>query len=243
MTQAKRICFLFNHDQTHQIAHSLPIALVLAEREGVAVTLAVTSDAIAGQIERIAGSSLLQMEIVRLDLQSTFSRFTRMAFDKIVPARKLLIYRDNLEFFRQFDAIVVTEKTSLILKTRYGLDQVKIIHTRHGAGDRSIGFNKESALFDLSLVAGEKIARRLQAEAGVSRDRPLQSASIPSPFELVRHGGTGVERAYRIGPLQRHFRAPCNAVRPPQCRNDSTSGISPCPCSCTSANGAHELAG
>ncbi|WP_339691679.1 hypothetical protein [uncultured Parasphingorhabdus sp.] len=130
-----------------------------------------TSDAIAGQIERIAGSSLLQMEIVRLDLQSTFSRFTRMAFDKIVPARKLLIYRDNLEFFRQFDAIVVTEKTSLILKTRYGLDQVKIIHTRHGAGDRSIGFNKESALFDLSLVAGEKIARRLQAEAGVSRER------------------------------------------------------------------------
>ena len=26
-----RLCFLFNHDQIHQIAHSLPIALALAE--------------------------------------------------------------------------------------------------------------------------------------------------------------------------------------------------------------------
>ena len=171
MTQAKRICFLFNHDQTHQIAHSLPIALALAEREGVAVTLAVTSDTIAGQIKRVAGSSMSKMELVRLDLQSVFAQWTVTAFDKIVPARKLLIYRDNLDFFRQFDAIVVAEKTSLVLKTRYGLDQVKIIHTRHGAGDRSIGFSKESALFDLSLVAGEKIARRLQAEAGVSPER------------------------------------------------------------------------
>ena len=171
MTQAKRICFLFNHDQTHQIAHSLPIALALAEREGVAVTLAVTSDTIAGQIKRVAGSSMSKMELVRLDLQSVFAQWTVTAFDKIVPARKLLIYRDNLDFFRQFDAIVVAEKTSLVLKTRYGLDQVKIINTRHGAGDRSIGFSKESALFDLSLVAGEKIARRLQAEAGVSPER------------------------------------------------------------------------
>ncbi len=123
MTQAKRICFLFNHDQTHQIAHSLPIALALAERGRVAVTLAVTSENIAGQIERVAGPALSKMEIVRLDLQSTFARLTATAFDKIVPARKLLIYRDNLDFFRQFDAIVVAEKTSLVLKTRYGLDQ------------------------------------------------------------------------------------------------------------------------
>ena len=29
--QGMRLCFLFNHDQIHQIAHSLPIALALAE--------------------------------------------------------------------------------------------------------------------------------------------------------------------------------------------------------------------
>lgn len=32
--QSKRIGFLFNHDQIHQIAHSLPIALALAALGG-----------------------------------------------------------------------------------------------------------------------------------------------------------------------------------------------------------------
>jgi CDP-glycerol glycerophosphotransferase (TagB/SpsB family) len=65
------------------------------------------------------------------------------------------------------DVLVVAEKTSLILKTRYGLKTLKIIHTRHGAGDRAIGFDKASAGFDHVLVSGCKIRDRLVAEAGV----------------------------------------------------------------------------
>jgi hypothetical protein len=91
--------------------------------------------------------------------------------DSLVPARKLLVYRDNLDFFRQFDALVVSEKSSLILKTRYGLKDVKFIHTRHGAGDRAIGFNAESAQFDLILVSGEKIRDRLVRDAGVPPEK------------------------------------------------------------------------
>jgi hypothetical protein len=93
------------------------------------------------------------------------------AFDRLVPARKLLVYRDNLDFFRQFDALVVSEKSSLILKARYGLDNIKFIHTRHGAGDRAIGFNAESAQFDLILVSGEKIRDRLVCDAGVPPEK------------------------------------------------------------------------
>ena len=65
----------------------------------------------------------------------------------------------------------VAEKTSLILKTRYGLTDLKIVHTRHGAGDRAIGFNPESAKFDLVLVSGPKIRDRLIAEAGLTPDQ------------------------------------------------------------------------
>lgn len=54
------------------------------------------------------------------------------------PVRKIDMYRDNLDLFRSLDALVVTEKTSLIIKTGYGLD-LPIVHTRHGAGDRAIG--------------------------------------------------------------------------------------------------------
>ena len=85
----------------------------------------------------------------------------------MVSARKLLIYRDNLEFFRSFDLLVVTEKTSLLLKSRYHLEQLKMVHTRHGAGDRAIGFNKASAKFDHVLVAGPRSGN------GLSMKRPF----------------------------------------------------------------------
>jgi CDP-glycerol glycerophosphotransferase (TagB/SpsB family) len=84
-----------------------------------------------------------------------------------VPATKLLVYRDNLDFFRGLDVLVVAEKTSLILKTRYGMKHLKFVHTRHGAGDRAIGFDPASAAFDHVLVSGRKIRDRLIAEARV----------------------------------------------------------------------------
>jgi len=166
-----RICFLFNHDQVHQVAHSLPIALKLAAEGSAEVTLAATSDKIESHLRQTAGDALTLCRLVRLDVQAASSKFVVKALDGIVPARKIAIYRDNLDFFRGFDALVVSEKTSLLLKTRYGLHDLKIVHTRHGAGDRAIGFGRQSAHFDLVLVSGPKIARRLIAEAGVAPER------------------------------------------------------------------------
>lgn len=179
----KRICFLFNHDQTHQLAHSLPIALALAARGTHHITLAYARPAIRAEIERQADPALLaRMELVHLTLKRGGSQLLAGALERLVPATKLLIYRDNLDFFRAFDAVVVSEKTSLLLKTRYRLDNLKLIHTRHGAGDRAIGFNTESAGFDLVLVAGPKIRDRLIAEAGL---KPEQTALVGYPkFDL-----------------------------------------------------------
>jgi hypothetical protein len=179
----KRICFLFNHDQTHQVAHSLPIALALAARGEHRIVLAYARDAIRAEIERQADPALLaRVELVRLGLKRTDTRLLAGALERLVPATKLLIYRDNLDFFRSFDAVVVSEKTSLLLKTRYGLESVKLIHTRHGAGDRAIGFNPESAAFDLVLVSGPKIRDRLIRDAGL---RPEQIALVGYPkFDL-----------------------------------------------------------
>lgn len=178
-----RICFLFNHDQTHQLAHSLPIALALAERGEHRLTLAYARDAIRAEIERQADPALLaRMELVRLGLKRGGSQLLAGVLERVVPATKLLIYRDNLDFFASFAAVVVSEKTSLLLKTRYGLDNLKLIHTRHGAGDRAIGFNPESARFDLVLVSGPKIRDRLIKDAGL---RPDQVALVGYPkFDL-----------------------------------------------------------
>jgi len=167
----QKICFLFNHDQTHQIAHSLPIALQMAKSGVADVTLAVTSILVEAEIRRLSGAGLAGMKIVSLRTKSTVSQMLVRAFDSLVPARKLLVYRDNLDFFRQFDALIVSEKSSLILKSRYGLEDIKFIHTRHGAGDRAIGFNAQSAQFDLILVSGEKIRDRLVCDAGVPPEK------------------------------------------------------------------------
>ena len=165
----RQVCFLFNHDELHQIAHSLPVAMILATTRRAEVTLAVTTPAAEAYIRAIAGPGLEACQLVRLDLERTSSRLIGGALDGLVPLRKILLLRDNVTWFGQFDALIVPEKTSLVLRKHLHLSPVTaLIHTRHGAGDRAIGFDASSALFDLILVAGPKIARRLEREAGVN---------------------------------------------------------------------------
>ncbi|MFZ5705994.1 MAG: hypothetical protein ACOY5R_12130 [Pseudomonadota bacterium] len=166
-----RIGFLFNHDQVHQVAHALPIALAMRRLSPTThVVVATTNPALTAEVHRLAGPAVDEIEIVELSLRRVSTRLLARGLEWALPIRKIGMYRDNLDLFGTLDALVVTEKTSLILKTRYGLN-LPIIHTRHGAGDRAIGFNKASAGFDHVLVSGPKIRRRLIDEAGVAPDR------------------------------------------------------------------------
>ncbi|WP_419815786.1 hypothetical protein [Glacieibacterium sp.] len=179
-----KIGFLFNHDQIHQVAHSLPIALALAEANPqVEVVVAVTNDRLAAEVERLAAKLSRPVTMIRLGLTSRLARFAARYLEAVLPVTKLAIYRDNLPFFQSLDALIVAEKTSLLLKTRYGLADLKIIHTRHGAGDRAIGFDKASAGFDHVLVSGSKIRDRLIREAGVPADR-ISTVGYPK-FDLM----------------------------------------------------------
>ncbi|CAN5309964.1 glycerophosphotransferase [soil metagenome] len=170
--QSKRIGFLFNHDQIHQIAHSLPIAFAMAEQGGpFEVVIASTSAKLRQEIERLAGSLQRRITLVDLALTSPVSRSLVTMLGKLVPAYKILIYRDNLEFFRSLDILVVSERTSLLLKSLYGLDRPLMILADHGAGDRAIGFGHKTAMFDHILAAGPKIRDRLVRDAGVDPAR------------------------------------------------------------------------
>lgn len=178
-----RVGFLFNHDQPHQVAHSLPVALELKHLlPGAEIVLATTNPVVEAEVRRLAATELAGFTQARLGFNSAWRRTAVKLLEPFVPAAKVAIYGDNLEFFRSLDLLVVSEKTSLILKGHYGLD-LPIVHTRHGAGDRSVGFNAESARFDLSLVAGPKIRDRLVHEAGVS---PEQVKVVGYPkFDIV----------------------------------------------------------
>lgn len=184
-----RIGFLFNHDQVHQVAHSLPIALALARAgSGAEIVVATTNRRLSAEVVRL-GEGLIgsAIRLVELGLTRWSSRVVKECFEAVLPAAKLLVYRDNLEFFRSLDLLVVAEKTSLVLKTRYGLKDLRIVHTRHGAGDRAVGFDRSSAGFDFVLCSGRRVRQRLITDAGVE---PGRIAVVGYPkFDAATGGG------------------------------------------------------
>lgn len=178
-----KIGFLFNHDQIHQVAHSLPIAMSLARlAPHIDLVVATSNERLTTEVKRICAAQGVELPLIQLDLRRPLTRFARR-LEGVLPVTKIGIYRDNLDFFSSLDVLVVAEKTSLILKTRYHLDGLRLIHTRHGAGDRAIGFDKASARFDHVLVSGPKIRERLIEETGLSADR-ISTVGYPK-FDLL----------------------------------------------------------
>lgn len=167
-----RIGFLFNHDQVHQVRHSLPIAIELARRARCGSVVALTGSArITAEVGKILREQHSDVAVEELSLRSRTGKLFNAALNWLVPAHKLALYRDNLDVFRSLDVLVVTEKTSTVLRSRYGLKHLKLVHTRHGAGDRAIGFNRASSKFDKVLVAGDAIRNRLIEEAAIEAER------------------------------------------------------------------------
>jgi len=137
------------------------------------VVLATTNARLRTEVERLIAlqSARPPLTMVELRPRRWTSRLASALLERWLPVAKLAVTRDNLDFFRTLDALVVAEKSSALLKTRYGLTHLTLIHTRHGAGDRAIGFNAASTAFDLVLVSGPTILERLVADAGVPRER------------------------------------------------------------------------
>lgn len=165
-----RIGFLFNHAAGHQAAHAVPIAAALAQGwPQVDLRLFVAGGPAEDEVRRLwaaAGHSATDPRIVQLEPASWAARAINRASGGAVPVDRISVLARNLHHFRNLDALVVPEKTSTLLKSRFGLDNLALIHTRHGAGDRAIGFDAASGRFDLVLMSGAKIRDRL-AQAGL----------------------------------------------------------------------------
>lgn len=187
-TQANllRCGFLFNHDQLHQIAHSAPIAFELINRSTqMDVTLLATSQAQLEYLRRAAAHYDLPQADIRLLRLPGWLRPIAKVMDGIMPFSRIAMLLANLETFRALNLLVVPEKTSLLLRSRCGLTSLKMVHTRHGAGDREVGFDRSSGKFDMVLVSGQKIADRL-LRAGLLKPDGYRIVGYPK-FDL--HAG------------------------------------------------------
>lgn len=79
--------------------------------------------------------------------------------------------------FREFEALIVAERTSTVLK-RYRLTRKPLIHIPHGAGDRRAGFDPRARLYDFHVVSGDKDLERFISERIAEPDNIAVSGSI-----------------------------------------------------------------
>ncbi len=169
--------------QSHQIFHSLPVACALSqEYPDIEVTLLARSPAQEDYLRLLAShynAGRMQYQIAAPPFP-----YSRMAAGASAP--KLLTLLWNLRTFSKFDALVMPERTSLILR-RMGLHKTKFIHTTHGAGDDERDWDRRIRDFDLVLLPGRKRRDRLLGK-GLLRPGHY-CVSGYSKFDLVTRMG------------------------------------------------------
>ena len=142
--------------QPHQTLHSLPIAFEMALRHPeIDVHVACLTAQHLAYVRSLAAlypPTSITYELLQMP---DFLR-SRIESKGPEPLTQLLVLLLNRSYFSRFQAIVVPERTSLSLK-RMGLRNVRFTWTRHGAGDRAIGFATDVKLFDFVLLAGTKV--------------------------------------------------------------------------------------
>jgi len=176
---------LFNHYAVHQVPHAAPYAFELSrEQPEIEVIVACSSQeqmATAKAIGALYPGHRARFKLLR---PAWYYDLIDKPLSKWVFKRKTMVLRNNLDFFRSLDALVTPERHSMKLRTRYGLKDLKMIHTRHGAGDREGGFDDRSGAFDFILLPGQKYVDRLQ-DLGYLRRGSYATAGWPK-FEVVR---------------------------------------------------------
>jgi len=182
-----RVAFLYNHEGVHQVRHSAVVIPRLLERHSdIQISVLATSDPLIEAVIEVCGPDLIgRVEIVRLS-RPGWRKAVGSALDKISPFGRLDNLFSNRDLFAKFDAVVVTEGTSLFLKKLRGLEHLKIIRIDHGAGDRSIGFTPTFSGNDLVLIAGAKQKNRFR-ELGYLREEQMAVVGY-TKFDAVGAG-------------------------------------------------------
>ncbi len=164
----RRIGFLFNHDELHQVAHIAPIIPALQRQAPHARVEVITSSERQADAVRQFLDPALPMPAFWSIRPNRSVRLIEKMLGNMVPLNRLSSLKRAAELFRHFDALVVPETTTTFLKKNRPSERPRLIFFPHGAGDRSIGFSPEIRLFDYVLLPGEKTRDRMLA-AGVVR--------------------------------------------------------------------------
>lgn len=174
-----RIAFLAI-SQAHQFLHWLPVALRLAREPEVDVTVLGASDAGLDFVRSYDPDHLLR---IRKLWTPHFARDGLFS-----PPKRWLVLLIHFLEIRRYPIIITTETTSSLLYRLPGF-RSRMIHLKHGAGDREGSYNPKHKHFDLTLVNGVKDKARL-IERGLVTDANCEVVGY-AKYELIRpRGGT-----------------------------------------------------
>lgn len=180
-----RVGFLFNHYFPHQVPHAAPYAFELSRLyPDIDVIVACSSRQEMDLVEAIGALYPGHRCQFRMLTVPSYFRLIDPVVSLWAFARKRAVLRHNLPLFRGWDALVSPERNCLDLRTVYGLQELIMIRTRHGAGDRDGVFDARLRGFQFMLLPGQKYVDRLRA-LGLLQEGSFCASGYPK-FEVVR---------------------------------------------------------
>jgi len=182
-----RVGFLFNHYFPHQVPHAAPYAFELSRHYPDIEVIIACSSRQETDLTQTIGALYPgnHCSFQRLTIPWSY-RITDPIVSKSKFRRKKIVLRHNLDFFRSLDAIVSPERNCMRLRTTYGLKDLIMIHTRHGAGDRGGEgvFDERLLAFNFLLLPGQKYVDRIHS-LGLLRKDCFAVTGYPK-FEVIR---------------------------------------------------------
>jgi hypothetical protein len=183
MRTETKIGFLFNHDAPHQVGHIAPIINHLIDIANIKVIAMATSEEQLDRLRDIVGNQdNVRFEIMKLEVPVYLRNIFRK-LNMLAPIQRLYILKRYISMFQTLDCLVVSEMTSSILKTHFGITTPLVI-LPHGAGDRAIGYKKVISHYDYVLLSGTKVRDRM-IEIGLIQAENHCIVGYPK-FDLIK---------------------------------------------------------
>ncbi|MDQ4420476.1 hypothetical protein OOT33_08540 [Sphingobium sp. DEHP117] len=174
--------------EAHQALHALPIAAEMqALAPDVELEVAVASDAHGWVLDLVRSAYpgfAPKVKKLAIPALSAVQKRLNGADD---PPRLLTLLR-HIGYLRGFDAIVVPERTTTIVR-HFLSGRTRLIFTPHGAGDKAIMLDPRDRFFDFVLVAGEKSEKRLLEAGTITPGRYAVNGYVKLDFmqKMARH--------------------------------------------------------
>ncbi|MXO90984.1 hypothetical protein [Pontixanthobacter aquaemixtae] len=186
-----KVGFLYNHDELHQVAHTAPIISALQRQyPSITVEILSSSEAQTEAVKRHLDPALPEPKIHALKRSKALS-FAEKLIGSAAPLGRIGFLTANRDLLGSYDALVVPETTTTLLKTKLGLTDTRLIHIPHGAGDRSICVSPDIAHFDFVMLPGEKTRARM-LESRVVREGASAVVGYPKFDSRTATGETPI---------------------------------------------------